>query len=275
MAAAVARGLRDCGRCVSRHTCTAVAHQTHAAPPHEPDRSAFRRPLPASLVAFSSTEGRRLFSEAMRDGHLEAYFPLSEQFVTQSEPMFCGLGTLTMVMNALGVDPRRRWRDTEGPGWRWWADEMFPTPCSGSLSALRADGVTMEDFELLASAAGASVRMVRAAEEGVTVDDFRQQVATASRMEEDSFHVQSFCRASLGQTGGGHFSPIGGYHAATDSALVMDVARFKYPPYWVPIPDLYAASGAVDDETGRSRGWFTLGASADETSPLPPGSPGA
>jgi Phytochelatin synthase len=31
----------------------------------------------------------------------------------------------------------------------------------------------------------------------------------------------------LGQTGSGHFSPIAGYHAATDSVLILDVARFK------------------------------------------------
>ena len=38
----------------------------------------------------------------------------------------------------------------------------------------------------------------------------------------------------LGQTGDGHFSPIGGYDAASDQVLLLDVARFKYPPHWVP-----------------------------------------
>ena len=61
--------------------------------------------------------------------------------------------------------------------------------------------------------------------------------------------------------GGGHFSPIGGYHAGADAALVLDVARFKYPPYWVPLPRLWEASLVVDDDTGKSRGWFSLAAS--------------
>jgi len=45
--------------------------------------------------------------------------------------------------------------------------------------------------------------------------------------------IASYDRASLGQTGNGHFSPIGGYHMERDLVLVLDVARFKYPPHWV------------------------------------------
>jgi hypothetical protein len=42
-------------------------------------------------------------------------------------------------------------------------------------------------------------------------------------------------RPSLGQTGAGHFSPIAAWHDASDMALVLDTARFKYPPFWAPI----------------------------------------
>ena len=84
-----------------------------------------------------------------------------------------------------------------------------------------------------------------------------------------SFIATSFCRASLGQTGGGHFSPIGGYHSPSDSALVLDVARFKYPPYWVTLPRLWDASLVVDEATGRERGWFELAASPALDEPPP------
>src|SRR5690606_8976967 len=59
-------------------------------------------------------------------------------------------------------------------------------------------------------------------------------------------------------TGGGHFSPVGGFHAASDHALILDVARFKYPPHWVPVPALYAAMEASDEATARPRGWIAL-----------------
>ena len=37
--------------------------------------------------------------------------------------------------------------------------------------------------------------------------------------------IVSYSRKALGQTGDGHYSPIGGYHAATDQVLILDVAR--------------------------------------------------
>ena len=228
-----------------------------------PPKSVHTRKLPEALVAFSSERGRGYFAEAMASGHMLPYFPLIEQFVTQEEPTFCGLGTLTMVMNALRIDPRRRWHDESGPGWRWWSDEMFPTSCSGSLDRIRAAGITMDEFATLASANGAAVTMRRPTDAGESLESFRAAIVDAASTDRATFTVASFDRASLGQTGGGHFSPIGGYHAPSDSALVLDVARFKYPPYWVALPQLWQAALVPDELTGHARGWFHLSPNAD------------
>lgn len=56
------------------------------------------------------------------------------------------------------------------------------------------------------------------------------------------------------QTGTGHFSPIGGYHAGRDMVLILDVARFKYPPHWVPLTLLWEAMDTIDKATGQRRG---------------------
>ena len=230
----------------------------------------------------------------MRNDEMEPYFPLSEQFVTQNEPTFCALGSLTMVMNALGVDPMRKWKDEPGPGWRWWADEMFAPSgsCLPSIDELRKEGVGLNDFALIAAANGAAVELHRASPEAasppladggglgrcggprsaptVSEDAFREALVDASRTTE-SFAIVNFCRATLGQTGSGHFSPIGGYHRGSDSVLVLDVARFKYPPYWVPVPRLWEATAATDEETGLARGWLRLAAGGplDGPAPLP------
>ena len=68
--------------------------------------------------------------------------------------------------------------------------------------------------------------------------------------------VISFARSSLGQTGDGHFSPVAAYHESSDQCLILDVARFKYGPYWVDVKDLYEAMRPVDSMTDQSRGWF-------------------
>jgi glutathione gamma-glutamylcysteinyltransferase len=56
------------------------------------NQTLYRRPLPADAIAFSSPAGREIFSEALAAGGLDGYFPLAEQFHTQSDPAFCGSG---------------------------------------------------------------------------------------------------------------------------------------------------------------------------------------
>ncbi len=48
--------------------------------------SFYKRPLPDFLIPFSSTRGKQLFRETLEKGILESYWPLAEQFHTQSEP---------------------------------------------------------------------------------------------------------------------------------------------------------------------------------------------
>jgi hypothetical protein len=91
---------------------------------------------------------------------------------------------------------------------------------------------------------------------------FRSAVVEACGTRAGSFLVAAYSRQSLGQTGGGHYSPIGGYHRERDAVLIMDVARFKYPPHWVPLRALYAAMKSVDADTGRPRGYVTIRRSA-------------
>lgn len=71
----------------------------------------------------------------------------------------------------------------------------------------------------------------------------------------------SYSRAVLGQTGSGHFSPVGGYSSygnAGGYVLILDVARFKYPSYWVSLETLYESLRPVDPVTKQPRGYSLL-----------------
>ena len=105
----------------------------------------YRRELPCPpAIPFSSVEGKRLFAEALQDGTLEAYFRLAEQFRTQDEPAFCGLSTLTMVLNALAVDPKKVWKGV----WRWYHESMLE--CCRNLEEIRNDGISFDELACLA-----------------------------------------------------------------------------------------------------------------------------
>lgn len=212
--------------------------------------SFYRRTLPSPCIAFSSPEGRQLFREALADGTMEGYFPLAEQFHTQAEPAFCGLGTLVVVLNALAIDPGRQWR---GP-WRWFGEELLD--CCRPLEVVRREGLTVAQMVCLARCNGARVEVVHA-DEG-ELAGLREQVVTAATRADEPYLVAAYSRRTLGQTGDGHYSPIGGYHRGRDLVLLLDVARFKYPPHWVPLPLLWEAMHPADTVTGRSRGYLLL-----------------
>ena len=208
----------------------------------------YRRPLPNDAIAFSSPDGRRLFAEASGEGGMDGYFALAEQFHTQSDPAFCGLGSLVVALNALAIDPERPWK---GP-WRWFAEDLLD--CCVPLAEVRRRGLHLDELECLARCNGADVATFRADTAGI--DDWRNALALAARG--DAVIVASYDRAALGQTGSGHFSPIGGYLGSRDLALILDVARFKYPPHWVPAERLWNAMNTLDPTTGRLRGWLAL-----------------
>lgn len=212
------------------------------------DRSFYMRALPQGAIAFSSPPGRALFFDALTAGGLDGYFPLAEQFHTQSEPAYCGLGSLVVALNALAVDPKRPWK---GP-WRWFSEELLD--CCVPLADVRERGVDMDELACLASCNGANVEVRRA--DRATLANWSEALSTAARG--DAVVLAAYDRSALGQTGSGHFSPIGGYHAARDMALILDVARFKYPPHWVPAERLWKAMHATDPSTGQSRGWIVI-----------------
>ena len=53
-------------------------------------------------------------------------------------------------------------------------------------------------------------------------------------------------RKVLDQEGWGHMSPLGAYSSAQDAFLMMDVAKYKYPPVWIPTQRLVAAMRTMD-----------------------------
>mmetsp|Transcript_19329 Transcript_19329/g.27657 ORF Transcript_19329/g.27657 Transcript_19329/m.27657 type:complete len:301 (-) Transcript_19329:2146-3048(-) len=226
------------------------------------DNSSFhRRQLLLPSVALSSSEGKALFGTALVEGNLEGYFPLAENFVTQSHPAFCGLGSLTMVLNSLLIDPQRQWQGN----WRWFDDFMLD--CCEPLEVVKMKGITLSKLSCLARCNGA--RSILKYASNISLEEFRNDVESVSKSSSDTLKernvmIASYSRKILNQTGSGHFSPIAGYCKSSDMVLILDVARFKYPPHWVPLPLLYQSMNAIDSETNKSRGYLLVSVNTDE-----------
>jgi glutathione gamma-glutamylcysteinyltransferase len=243
--------------------------------------------LDTNLLTPLSTSplGRQYLLESLQQHTAAAYWQLIEHSVHQSDPAYCGITTLLVVLNSMCIDPNVRWRG----GWRYFGNEdTLLQQCCLSPTRIQRIGIDMEEFAQLAKCHGLQqVQLKRPCNDSTlssssssntianergdnnTLQDFRedvQRLLTEPNQQQQprdwgassSVIVVSFARQSLGQTGEGHFSPLAAYHAATDQVLVMDVARFKYAPYWVPLSVLYQAMIPHDPRTGQSRGWFLL-----------------
>lgn len=77
------------------------------------------------------------------------------------------------------------------------------------------------------------------------IDQFRLELTMALR-DKNSRVIINFDQRGLGQTGGGHFSPLGGYYQTEDRFLIMDVAKYRYPSVWVSAAKLYSSMATID-----------------------------
>lgn len=163
-----------------------------------------------------------------------------------------------MALNALLVDPHRVWKGV----WRWFDDSMLD--CCDPLDVIQLKGITLAKLGCLARCNGATVEMYYGDE--IDVDKFREHVKFVCQDVPSSEYkvlVTSYSRKTLSQSGDGHFSPIGGYHPQKDLILILDVARFKYPPHWVPLALFFEALKRIDTDSGKCRGYLLL-SSSDE-----------
>lgn len=164
-----------------------------------------------------------------------------------------------MALNALLIDPHRVWQGV----WRWFDESMLD--CCQPLDVTRLKGLTLANLACLAHCNSAEVALKFG--DSISEEQFRDDVKAATSSAPDNGEgiserftvmVVGYNRQRLNQSGSGHFSPIGGYEEESDLVLIMDVARFKYPPHWVPLKLLYQALQDIDSDSGKPRGYLLL-----------------
>jgi Phytochelatin synthase len=121
-------------------------------------------------------------------------------------------------------------------------------------------GTTLDQLGALVSYHGLSGEVHHAGDE--TLDAFRAS-ARKALAERDHFVIINYLRMTLGQQIGGHISPLAAYDEKQDRFLILDVARYKYPPVWVSAADVYAAMNTPDiSNGGKTRGYVLVSKAA-------------
>jgi hypothetical protein len=167
-----------------------------------------------------------------------------------------------MVLNA--VSPSSPTTLTHGSARAFEQDNFFSPDVEAILpdSKVRRQGCTLDELAAMVGSWGPQVEVHHV--NGDSSDDFREAVKRSGETG-SSYVIVNFLREPLGQASGGHFSPIAAYDEESDSCLVMDVARYNYPPFWVPVQMMVTAMNTGDSTSKLHRGYFIVKAS--ESSP--------
>jgi hypothetical protein len=212
-------------------------------------------PLPEPLISLNSDRGARLLLESEAN---RAYWPLSIQFVTQKNQAYCGVASLVMVLNALGI-PAPSTPEFE-PFKTFTQDNLLNEDTEKVLpkAVLARIGMTLDQLGGLLSVYSVKADVRHAAD--TNLDEFRK-LAVEALSTPNRYVIVNYLRRAIDQERGGHISPLAAYDAETDRFLVLDVSRYKYPPVWVEADDLFAAMNTSDsDNDNRTRGFVSVAA---------------
>ena len=196
--------------------------------------------LPPNLTDLNSEEGQKFFLES---GSFTAYFPIADNFVTQKTQSYCGVASIVMVLNALGV-PAPTTPEYQ-PYHTFTQDNLLDDMTDAVLprAVLARQGMTLDQLGKLLALHPVALEIHHAAD--ASLDAFRA-AARDYLSAKDHFVLVNYLRKAIGQQIGGHISPLAAYDAEADRFLILDVARYKYPPVWVKASDLFDAMNTKD-----------------------------
>jgi hypothetical protein len=110
-------------------------------------------------------------------------------------------------------------------------------------AVLARQGMTLDQLGKLLALHPVAHEIHHAAD--ASLDAFRAAARDYLRAK-DHFVLVNYLRKAIGQQIGGHISPLAAYDAEADRFLILDVARYKYPPVWVKASDLFDAMNTKD-----------------------------
>lgn len=180
------------------------------------------------------------------------FFSLMPYVTTEEIETYCGPASMASTLNSLQTK-NRPVTSQFSPYPFFTQDSLFveATEKIASRNTVKTGGLTLDQLSQFLEVWAANPKIYYGSE--LSVSQLRKLI-TSSLSNPNQRLIVNFYRGAIGQIGHGHFSPIGAYDSKTDSVLILDVAKYKYPPVWVKISDLLTAIQGIDSSSGKSRG---------------------
>ena len=179
------------------------------------------------------------------------YWQLMPTFAVQNTQSYCSVASAITVLNAM---PIKKPVDPTYAPYAFFTQSNYFTPDVTKIispqTVLRM-GMTREQMAETLSAQGVHAKSIT----GDTLDENSlRSFLKKALLDDGQFVLANYLRASLGQVGGGHWSALAAYDAQSDRVLILDVAKYKYPPAWVSIATLRQAISTIDTTSNKARG---------------------
>ena len=201
------------------------------------------------LVYLNSSAGAQRLLQA---AYNRQYFAVQPFVDTQENLAFCGPASMAAVLNSLPRETRPVAPQLKP--FPYFTQDSFFNQRTQSIKTREAtlrSGLTLQEMTEMFRQFAVNADLFYG--DQLTESTFRDLMTTAMG-DPNTRLVANFDRETLNQQGAGHFSPIAAYDSASDSVLIVDVAKFKYPPFWVSVLDFLNAMNTIDSDSGKSRG---------------------
>ncbi len=210
--------------------------------------------VPSTLISLDSEQGEKMLLDS---NYKSSYWQLSRYFISEENIAFCSVASMVMVLNALNIE--RPLSPDLYPYSLFTQSNVFNNPTVVKMfqpRAVASKGLSLQQLANFTSALGVKNQIYFAAND-TGLSEFRK-TAKNVLSNQNSYLIINFNRQALGEVGQGHFSPIAAYDPGSDSFLLMDVARYKYPPTWIKADTLWKAMEDNDGTSKKPRGYLVL-----------------
>lgn len=200
------------------------------------------------VIYWDTPAGKALYARIPSDAD---YWQLIPNFSVQSTQTYCSVASAITVLNAM---PINKPVDPVYAPYAYFTQSNFFTPEVSKIispQAVLEMGMTREEMVKALTAGGVHANTIA----GDTTNDNALRSLLKKALGDDGQYVLvNYLRAKLGQVGGGHWSVLAAYDAQSDKVLILDVAKYKYPPVWISIATLYQAINTLDTTSNKTRG---------------------
>jgi len=205
--------------------------------------------IAGDLIYLNSTAGTNLLLKADFN---KQFFSVMPYVTTEEIETFCGAASIASVLNSLPTKNRPVVPQFT-PYHYFTQDSLFVESTEKIIpkEKVATGGLTLDQLKQFLDVWAANPTVYYGS--SLSLSQFRNLISS-SLSNPNQRLIVNFDRKALGQIGHGHFSPIGAYDSKTDSVLILDVAKYKYPPVWARTSDLFAAIQGIDTTSGKSRG---------------------